>query len=129
MVDAYGGDLTSGKDLIRFTVGDKVSPFLLTDAEISSLISIYGQTLATVKAAWAIAAILRDQYDKEVGPLKPKLSQRWTHAKELAERLQQDLAEQGGFLDTGTTPEIQTAEDAGSYPDRMKHSPEEEIGW
>ena len=85
-----GNPSSSGKDQVRFLVGDtKKCDQLLTDEEIEFLISQEGSVMkAAAMAAQSIAASFSRLSDETVGAVSVSLSQRSKQYFELAKKLE-----------------------------------------
>ena len=93
---SYGGDpSTSPVDAVRVKIGD-VDPTdqLVSDEVILYVLAAHGDNTrrAAVELMWAIAARLFRNVSKAVGPLRIEAQQKYDHAVQLAERLEQEAA-------------------------------------
>jgi len=73
----YTGDLSKPIEYIRFFIGDTEEPFLMTDKEINSLLTIYTTVDKALIAACRglIARYHAEAIDNTTGPVSVKASQ------------------------------------------------------
>jgi len=124
MADSYGGDPSANaKDYVRFRLGDRASPFLLTDAEISAILSETGgyKLLAAAKCAEAIAAQFAGQVNSQIGKTRTDKSDKFEHYTQLAEKLHEEhLQELTGTGAPISMPEIGTVSDVANFPAQLQ---------
>lgn len=78
MAWAYTGDLSKPLDWVRFTIGDTTeSDALMTDAEITSLLTLYSKNRTALLCMENILATLSKSCDYKIGPESVALSDRY----------------------------------------------------
>ncbi len=95
MAFTYNGDIsTSNRDFVRFQVGDtSTADQLLTDGEITGLISEYGNKwAASAAAARGIAAGFARKVRESDGDASVDFQQQYEHYKDLAAELKAQVA-------------------------------------
>jgi hypothetical protein len=90
----YSGDpSSSSKDMLRFIIGDTVSPFILGDLEIDALIAANSMNLAASIAARTIGAYYARVADQQVGSVKITYAKTADHFFQLSETLASDTSQ------------------------------------
>ena len=115
---SYNGAGVSDRDTIRFLIGDKASPFKLSDAEIDWTLT---QHTNVYEAAAVCAETLAGHYAKLVSRSMGRLSVQYGEAqssyRSLATRLRREAALRGGGPDYGGDSWAEW-DDVNSDPDR-----------
>ena len=90
----YGGDLTTDKDWIRFTIGDTdVNSPLLYDEEITALLLNASKTKVAITSMEAILGKLSRECNYKIGPEAVSASDRYKQYQEFYQKTKATLVQ------------------------------------
>ena len=93
-VGTYTGNLnTDQKDYVRFLVGDTAAPFILSDVEINSLLTMMAVNKVAARCARTMSSYYSRVAEQSTGKVKISFAKTAAHLLTLAKELEQDTTD------------------------------------